>query len=57
MKLFIDESGFTGTQRYDLKWNFEKQPYFMLCSILVEDERISLLEEKIKELFMKYKIP
>ncbi len=54
--LYLDESGKTGTQRYSGKWNFEKQPYFALCGILVEEGNLSELNQFVGSLRQLYKI-
>lgn len=54
--LFIDESGKTGTQRFDGKWNFANQPYFLLCGILIDNEKIEMLNNAVLQICSKYKI-
>lgn len=54
--LFLDESNRTGTQKYDGKWNFEKQPYFSLCGILCPTVNISQLNAAVMELHTLYHI-
>lgn len=54
--LFLDESNRTGTQKYDGKWNFEKQPYFSLCGILCPTKNISQLNAAVTELRAMYHI-
>lgn len=39
MMIFMDESGRTGTQKYDVKWNFKSQPYFVLCGLGIPYDR------------------
>ena len=54
--LYLDESGKTGSMRFSKDWNFSKQPYFVLCGILIRDNAIPQLNEFIKEIRIKYKI-
>ncbi|QNU66518.1 DUF3800 domain-containing protein [Ruminiclostridium herbifermentans] len=56
MLLILDESGRTGTQKYDLCWNFSKQPYFLLCGVLIPENKVEVIENKINELHARYKI-
>ncbi|EGD45805.1 hypothetical protein Cpap_0172 [Ruminiclostridium papyrosolvens DSM 2782] len=56
MFLILDESGKTGTQKYDFSWNFSKQPYFLLCGILIPEKNVEAIENKINELHKRYKI-
>lgn len=54
--VFIDETGKTGSQRYDGKWNFDAQPYFLLSGIIVPNESIVDLQQEIKVICKKHKI-
>lgn len=56
MKLYLDESGKTGTQRYSQGWNFSNQPYFLLCGVLVDENVIENINNVIKNLHRKYGI-
>lgn len=54
--LYLDESGKTGTQRYLEKWNFEEQPYFALCGILINEGDLSELNQFVDSLRKLYRI-
>lgn len=54
--IFFDESGKTGTQRYNEKWNFSSQPYFALCGIIVPDENIERLNSFLTEICTTYQV-
>ncbi|MBB6624811.1 DUF3800 domain-containing protein [Clostridium gasigenes] len=52
MKVFIDESGNSGTQRYNNNWNFEEQPYFIYCAIAIPDQHVATVEKEFDELLI-----
>lgn len=55
--IFIDESGHSGTIRYEENaWNTNGDPYFVLAAIVIDEKNIALLCEKMKEMKKKYKI-
>lgn len=54
--LFIDESGKSGTQRYKNGWNFADKPYFILCGLLVPDDKVDRLNTSVTSLYSQYKI-
>lgn len=54
--LYLDESGKTGTQRYTGKWNFAEQPYFALCGLLINEDKLNEIDQFIKSLRKSYKI-
>ena len=56
MIVFCDESGRTGTQKYDMEWNFIKQPFFVLCGIGIPSNKIGSVESELKEVLKNNKI-
>ena len=54
--LFLDESGRTGTQKYNGKWNFDQQPYFILSGLIVPNDNVDVLNNYIKEMVSQFKI-
>lgn len=55
--LYIDESGNTGSTLYkNGKFNFFEQPYYVLASILLDDNLSNFLSTFIKTLKNKYRI-
>lgn len=58
-RLYIDESGKTGSIRYDegkIVWNYDKQPYFALCGIAIPESCVEEVEIYVDEIRKKYKI-
>lgn len=54
--LFLDESGRTGTQKYNGKWNFDQQPYFILSGLIVPNDNVDVLNNYIKEMALQFKV-
>ena len=57
--LFLDESGKTGSMRFDGKkmlWNYNDQPYFALCGIAISDSTVKALQDFVEETRKKYNI-
>ncbi len=58
-RLYLDESGKTGSMRYDegkVVWNYDKQPYFALCGIAIPESNIEDVEMFVGEVGKKYKV-
>ncbi|MEQ2423827.1 DUF3800 domain-containing protein [Enterocloster hominis (ex Hitch et al. 2024)] len=55
--IFMDESGHTGTQRFnDGKWNINGQSYFVLAAFKLDGTMIDLVERELDILIKKYRI-
>lgn len=54
--LFLDESGRTGTQKYNGKWNFDQQPYFILSGLIVPNDNVDVLNNYVKEMASEFKL-
>ena len=58
-RLYLDESGKTGSMRYDEEnviWNYDKQPYFALCGIAIPESCVEDVEMFVGEVGKKYKV-
>lgn len=55
--VYIDESGHTGTQRFESsEWNINGQPYFVLAALITKEQNVLTVDNGVNAIVKKNKI-